>query len=192
MVARAVRVSIVAEDPLVRSLLRGHLAAEGHFAVEHDAEVALVDAGGSARLDLVGATFQRLRIPVVALAPDRARGQAALGAGARAVVSRTASADTLSAAIVAATNGLVIVDPDLAGIAARTPEPEGLYDELTPREREVLRLLADGLSNKEIAARLAISEHTVKFHVNAVLGKLDSDTRTEAVVRGARLGLLIL
>jgi len=187
VVARAVRVKIVAEDPLVRSLLRGHLAAEGHLAVESgdpEAEVALVD--------LVGSTFERLRIPVVALAPDRARGDAALSSGASAVVSRTAGSDTIAAAIVAASNGLVTVDPALAAIRpVRGVEPEPL-DELTPRELGVLQLLAGGLSNKEIAARLAISEHTVKFHVNAVLAKLDADTRTEAVVRGARLGLVIL
>lgn len=185
MVARAVRVSIVAEDPLVRSLLRGHLAAEGHLAVESgEAEVALVD--------LVSSAFERLRIPVVALAPDRQRGDAALSSGARAVVARTATADTISAAIVAASNGLVTVDPALAALRPTRPvEPEPI-DDLTPRELEVLQLLAAGLSNKEIAVRLAISEHTVKFHVNAVLAKLDADTRTEAVVRGARLGLVIL
>jgi DNA-binding CsgD family transcriptional regulator len=63
---------------------------------------------------------------------------------------------------------------------------------LTPREREVLALLAEGLSNKAIADRLAISEHTAKFHVNAVLAKLGVQRRTEAVVRAARLGLVTL
>jgi DNA-binding NarL/FixJ family response regulator len=65
-------------------------------------------------------------------------------------------------------------------------------EELTPRETEVLQLLADGLTNKAIAQRLGISDHTVKFHVNAVLGKLGAQSRTEAVVRATRLGLLHL
>ena len=79
------------------------------------------------------------------------------------------------------------------------PSPPGrergaapLVEDLTPRELEVLQLLAEGLSNKEIARRLGTSEHTVKFHVNAILGKLGAHSRTEAVTRAARLGLIIL
>ena len=71
-------------------------------------------------------------------------------------------------------------------------DPADLVEELTPRETEVLQLLADGLTNKAIAQRLGISDHTVKFHVNAVLGKLGAQSRTEAVVRASRLGLLQL
>ena len=62
-----------------------------------------------------------------------------------------------------------------------------LVEELTPRELQALRLLAEGLPNKTIAQRLDISEHTVKFHVNALLGKLAVGSRTEAVVRATRL-----
>jgi DNA-binding NarL/FixJ family response regulator len=65
-------------------------------------------------------------------------------------------------------------------------------ESLTDRELQVLSRLAEGLSNKQIAARLGISEHTAKFHVNAILGKLGVQSRTEAVVRAARLGLLML
>ena len=70
--------------------------------------------------------------------------------------------------------------------------PDALAEALTPRELEVLQLLAEGLSNKLIAARLGISEHTAKFHVNAILGKLGAQTRAEAVAQAARLGLLLL
>jgi DNA-binding NarL/FixJ family response regulator len=62
--------------------------------------------------------------------------------------------------------------------------------ELTPREHQVLELVAEGLSNKLIGLRLDISEHTAKFHVNSLLEKLEADTRTDAVVRAARRGLL--
>jgi len=65
-------------------------------------------------------------------------------------------------------------------------------EELTPRERHVLQLLAEGLPNKAIADRLGISEHTVKFHVSAIMSKLGAQSRTEAVTRAARLGLIIL
>ncbi|HXF26085.1 MAG TPA: response regulator transcription factor, partial [Bryobacteraceae bacterium] len=69
---------------------------------------------------------------------------------------------------------------------AALPEP------LTPREIEVLKMLAEGLSNKLIAVDLGISEHTVKFHVNSILGKLNAGSRTEAVTTGIRRGLVIL
>jgi DNA-binding CsgD family transcriptional regulator len=72
----------------------------------------------------------------------------------------------------------------------RGPQPGA--ERLTPRETQTLALLAEGLSNKEVGVRLAISEHTAKFHVMAVLDKLGATTRTEAVVLGARLGLVVL
>ena len=71
------------------------------------------------------------------------------------------------------------------------PEP-AVYEALTPRELEVLELLAEGLSNRAIATALAISEHTVKFHVSSIFGKLGVENRTAAVRRGVRLGLIAL
>ena len=70
-------------------------------------------------------------------------------------------------------------------------EPE-LYEALTPREHEVLEALGEGLSNKSIAVRLGITEHTVKFHVSAIFSKLGAENRTDAVRRGVRLGLIAL
>ena len=67
-----------------------------------------------------------------------------------------------------------------------------MLGELTSHELEVLQLLAEGLPNKSIARQLGISEHTVKFHVNAMLGKLGAQSRTEAVTRATRLGLILL
>ncbi|MFP2961004.1 helix-turn-helix domain-containing protein, partial [Myxococcus sp. 1LA] len=102
----------------------------------------------------------------------------------------------LVAALLSVARGLAVFDPALAELrgtsratlTARNSSP----DALTPREREVLGLLAEGLSNKVIADRLDISEHTAKFHVNAVLAKLGVQRRTEAVVRAAKLGLVTL
>jgi DNA-binding CsgD family transcriptional regulator len=71
-------------------------------------------------------------------------------------------------------------------------EGEPLSEELTPREHEVLQLIAEGLPNKLIALKLGISEHTVKFHITSILGKLDAGSRTEAVRLGARRGLVVL
>ena len=88
----------------------------------------------------------------------------------------------------------MVVDRDLAPALYPRPdiEPSPLVESLTPREVEVLQLLAEGLPNKGIAQRLGISEHTVKFHVNAIMGKLGAQSRTEAVVQATRLGLILL
>lgn len=72
------------------------------------------------------------------------------------------------------------------------PGEEEEVEELTPREHDVLQLLAEGLTNRTIAQRLSISEHTVKFHVMTILGKLGAHTRTEAVMRAVRRGLIAL
>ena len=101
--------------------------------------------------------------------------------------------DTLLSALVAVGNGLAVLDPELEpGLSARGNAEASSSAELTPREADVLALLAEGLPNKAIANRLDISEHTVKFHVNAILGKLGAQSRTEAVTRATRMGLITL
>ena len=94
----------------------------------------------------------------------------------------------------AVTHGLLVLDPSLAEAVPpiRDAHPTGAATVLTPREQEVLQLLAEGLPNKSIADRLGITEHTVKFHVNAILGKMGAQSRTEAVTRATRLGLILL
>lgn len=80
--------------------------------------------------------------------------------------------------------------PNLERTAARARTSEQPLEGLTPREHEVLTLLADGLPNRDIAARLGVSEHTVKFHLGAIFGKLGASTRTEAVQKGLRSGVI--
>jgi DNA-binding NarL/FixJ family response regulator len=77
-----------------------------------------------------------------------------------------------------------------SALLIQPPESEGEMEALTPRELEVFEMLAEGFSNKKVAAKLNISEHTAKFHVNSILGKLHAGTRTEAVMRGVRRGIL--
>jgi DNA-binding NarL/FixJ family response regulator len=116
-------------------------------------------------------------------------------AGARGILRRDATADQLSAASVAVASGLCTIDESLlANLVSTTPRSTEVFEpvELTPREHQVLELVAEGLSNKLIGLRLDISEHTAKFHVNSLLEKLEADTRTDAVVRAARRGLLTL
>lgn len=142
-------------------------------------------------------TYER---PVLALV---AAGQAveALRAGARGALPRTSKASAVTSAIAALHEGLVVVDQaSLQAVTATsaptttvsTPAPTSAPtgDVLTRREAEVLVHLAEGLSNKQIAAKLGISEHTAKFHVNSILQKMNAQKRVEAVVRAAKLGLI--
>lgn len=146
-------------------------------------------------------------VPLLALVPDDGHAAEALAAGAHGVLYRDTGAPRLAAALEAVAQGLVVLDAALSpallepqidatrGQVANAAPPadlEGPVEPLTPREVEVLQLLSQGLSNKLIGARLGISEHTAKFHVNAISGKLGAQGRTDAVVRAARLGLLLL
>jgi DNA-binding NarL/FixJ family response regulator len=133
-------------------------------------------------------------VPVLALIPDEEPAGLAWSAGARGLLFRDVTAPRLLAAIQAITQDLAAVEPALmAGlmVSASFEEPAPAED-LTPRELEVLQLLAEGLANRAIAQELAISEHTVKFHVNAIMSKLSAQSRTAAVVRATRLGLILL
>jgi len=120
-----------------------------------------------------------------------------LRVGVRAVLPADAQPEQVVGALEAVNRGLLVLNPgDVAAVRpaaiARAAVPEELSEPLTPRENEVLRLMAGGLGNKEIAARLSISEHTAKFHVASILGKLGAATRTEAVSIGMRRGLILL
>jgi DNA-binding NarL/FixJ family response regulator len=126
-----------------------------------------------------------------------------------AVLRRAASSDEIIAAVEAVSAGLVALDAEtfsallspsrpIEELSSAQPAVGRLetggpeIDALTPREREVLEMLASGLSNKEIAWRMKISEHTVKFHVASIFAKLDVSTRTEAVMQGIRKGLILI
>jgi DNA-binding NarL/FixJ family response regulator len=114
--------------------------------------------------------------------------------GVRAVLREDVTAEELAAAVAAAKAGLVALHPDAleSSVAARAAERGDRAPSLTPRELEVLEMLAEGLSNRVIAARLRISSQTVKFHVASILAKLDAGSRTEAVTFGVRQGLIAL
>jgi DNA-binding NarL/FixJ family response regulator len=122
----------------------------------------------------------------------------ALREGVKAVLPEGLAATEIAAAIEAAAAGLVVLDAMGAEMLVRSAIPvsggdvKPLVEALTPREIEVLRLVAVGLGNREIAGRLEISEHTVKFHVASVMGKLGAASRTEAVTLGIRHGLIMI
>jgi two-component system nitrate/nitrite response regulator NarL len=207
------RVVVVAGDPLVRAGLAallvqagcevvGQAAAEANLPAQlavFRPDAVVWDFGWNASVDVdtwleLLADVAAADWPVVVLLSDEAHVPEIWAAGASALIGRDADAPSLLAALQAAVQALLVLDRALASIIvpARGLGHEPLVEELTPREIEVLQLLADGLTNKAIAQRLSISEHTIKFHVNAILGKLGAQSRTEAVVRATRQGLLLL
>ena len=139
--------------------------------------------------------------PAIVLLTEEARrplGAEALRAGVRAVLPRHASGEEIIAAIEAAAAGLIVIHPDTVGAFQPGPSAStragvvSARQPLTPREIEVLGMIAEGLGNKIIAARLGISEHTVKFHIASIFVKLNAGSRTEAVTIGVRQGLILI
>lgn len=206
----ATRVLIVAEDLLARAGLAGVLhdrpdvTVVGQSAPLGDLEamiaasrpdVLLWDLGWATEPvvdELVGRAGELP--PIVALLPVSARAPGPRWTRLHGWLSRDAAPETLGAALQAAAHGLRVMDPTLEPIRAALEPTDPLppTDPLTERELEVLRLVAEGLANKAIGARLSVSEHTVKFHLNALLRKLGAQSRTDAVVRATRLGLILL
>jgi two-component system nitrate/nitrite response regulator NarL len=198
------RLFVVADDAVARAGLRS-LAESAGFAVigespadelaaaaEHVADALVWDLGASGTLEALRAVSARLPVVVVLWGEEQAR--EAVAAGARSVLLRDGLDERLAPAVNAAVAGLLAIEPSLADAlgAPRVRSSAEIVEALTPRESEVLQLLAEGFTNRRIGERLAISEHTVKFHVNAILGKLAAQTRGEAIAQAARLGLLLL
>jgi DNA-binding NarL/FixJ family response regulator len=160
--------------------------------------VVLLDAPSAEEIDDAVSALDGAGPGLVVLGPAGSGGRLPLATSsfAWAFLARDAGLERIVAAIRAVAAGLVAFEPELA--SARLGSPTGLLpnadgiDDLTAREREVLTLVAIGLTNKAIAQRLTISDHTVKFHVAAILAKLGAESRTEAVHLAARRGLLTL
>jgi DNA-binding NarL/FixJ family response regulator len=158
------------------------------------ADVVIVDAVASESATAIAHGFAEPSILLVD-DPHAEVAVAALRAGASAVLARQSDAPELFAAIGAVQAGLIVLDAAARdGFKPATPVSVSAAhaETLTEREREVLSMLANGWSNHRIAARLAISDNTVKAHVASILAKLGATTRTEAVTLGLRLGLVML
>ena len=164
-------------------------------------DVLLVDLG-AARVGAWLRDLGTLRLPpgVVMLTDDPrpALGVELLRRGGRAVLPRHASSEEIVAAIEAVAAGLVVLHPEAmtslrSASLARPGAVAAVADQrLTAREIEILGLIAEGLGNKPIAARLRISDHTVKFHIASIFAKLSAGSRTEAVTIGVRQGLIMI
>jgi two-component system, NarL family, response regulator YdfI len=211
-----IRVFIVAASPLTRTGLQSVIRARdvevvgsvANFEILADqwsdveTDIVLVEASGEQSETVMDSlTVSRLASEATfVVLSDHSEPRwisEALRAGVRAVLPSDISPEQLIAALEAAAAGLILLHPTevdsmfpAAGLSSR-PFAD-LAEELTPRESEVLQMLATGLANKEIAARLSISEHTVKFHVASILGKLGAGSRTEAVSVGIRRGIVLL
>jgi DNA-binding NarL/FixJ family response regulator len=211
-----IRVFIVAASPLARAGLENLLAARDVEVVGSNStsetlaeiladaapDVVLIDSSGEPfepLLESILASGFASDVSVVILGEGMTPAAAAdaLRGGIRAALPGDISPAQLVAAIEAVASGLLVLHPSHAseGLPAGSAPSRALdelAESLTRRELEVLQMLAAGLSNKEIAARLNISDHTVKFHVASILGKLGAASRTEAVSLGIRRGLVLL
>ena len=198
------RVMVAAPSPVVRAGLEALVAS--HPGLELAGSFA--DAGAAEELqpDVVLAALATEdlpapadgRVPAIVLLSSESQASLTLEEfrlGVRAVLARDSSPAAIVAAIDAVAGGLAAIDPrELeALLAAQTPVPVTAEETtLTPREREVLAMMAEGAANKTIAWKLDISEHTVKFHVASILSKLHAGSRTEAVTLGIRKGLVMI
>jgi DNA-binding NarL/FixJ family response regulator len=169
-------------------------ARDGEEALERieqrKPQVALVDVrmpklGGIELTRLAQRSVPETAIVLYTGYGDRAQLTEALDAGVRGFVLKEAPLDDLLRAVLSVAEGTTYVDPVLAGTLAAFSIGNEM-PQLTQRERDVLRLLADGLTNEEIGKRLYISAETVRTHIRKAMGKLDADTRTQAVARALR------
>lgn len=157
--------------------------------LESSGDIHLADSPSQADVVLLDEPPDRLGAAPTVLLSDELLTSRMLRLGVHAILPREAAPEQIVAALYAASAGLIAVTLESSSSIVPAAS-ESMVETLTPREMETLEMLAEGLSNKQIAARLSISEHTAKFHVNSILGKLDAATRTEAVMRGIRTGLL--
>jgi DNA-binding NarL/FixJ family response regulator len=203
------RVLIISDDPLARAGLATLLANQPALSIvaqiASDAEISQAldvyapdaiawDCGSDAESasDKIAESDAAASVLALVLADDEAR--VVWSANVHGILRRDASAEKIAAGLQSVAQGLTVLDPTFHSILApaRSTDSAAPIESLTPRELQVLQLLARGLANKAIAQELAISDHTVKFHVNSILAKLGAQSRTDAVVRATRLGLITL
>jgi DNA-binding NarL/FixJ family response regulator len=212
-----IRVMVVAASPVVRAGLSAVLTSNPKLTVvgsvsDLDAllrevqlqpQVVLLDLSSN----LQQSVWEKLLLmqeeqypsPIIVIADelDSINLEVALRSGVRGILPDTSTESEIIAAVEAIAFNLIVLHPDAVELL---PLKESMREKvtltpmqtLTPREIEVLEMLGSGLGNKAIAKRLHISDHTVKFHVSSIFGKLGVSSRTEAVTVGVRLGLIML
>jgi len=205
----AIRIAVAATSAVRRagleSIIRSHaefqlagsfgtVASLRTFARSTELDVIVIDSNSIH--DLLLEPTSEAAIVLLTEVSDARSISRLLRSGVRAILSRESEPDDVLSAIFAVHDGLVLLSlpaaESLAAVFGDQPlqVEDELSEEITSRETDVLRMLAEGLVNKDIAARLGISEHTVKFHISSILDKLGASTRTEAVTQGIRRGLI--
>jgi len=206
-VTPAIRVLLVDDHPVVRQGLRALLSTQGGIEVVGEAgdgdaavtaaerlspDVVLMDVvmpgmDGVEALRLIGERRPQTRVVMLTSYADERQAMEAVDAGASGFLLKDASPRDVAAAIRAAHRGEAVLHPAVAAkLLAERRRPPAAHADLTARELEVLRLIARGLQNKQIAAQLHLSEKTVKTHVSAILRKLDVSDRTQAAMYAVR------
>lgn len=198
--ARGGLAALLEEMPRVKAVGSAGTAEAASLAGQLLPDVVLLDVGDGELEDLDA--IARLAaaqpgLPIVALAADQGALTQALGFGASALLPVAVDSQTLAAALLASAQGLVSIPrQEIGTLLPHEERIDGTLtaptESLTPRELEVLQLMARGLTNRQIARRLEISEHTVKFHAGAVLGKMNARSRAEAVARAIGLGWILV
>jgi DNA-binding NarL/FixJ family response regulator len=211
-----IRVLIVDDHKVVRQGLVGFLAtepdieviadaADGREALDHLAKLDVDDLPHVVLMDLqmqpmggveatteIRSRYEQIEIVVLTSFVEEEAVHAALAAGASGYLLKDADVDEVAGAIRAAHKGELHLDPAIAKrlmASMRASKPEDPGAELTSREREILRMVAAGKANKQIAAELVISERTARTHVSNILRKLDLSSRTQAALWAVREGL---
>jgi NarL family two-component system response regulator LiaR len=196
------RVAIVDDHAMVRSGLAAFLSVSEDFELVGEAEsgqqalrlcaetqpdVVLMDLimpgmDGVATTRAIRERFPQIRVIALTSFPEDRLVQDVLEAGALSYLLKNVGADDLARAIRAARAGQPMLAPEAAqALITRVTQPKTPGHDLSPREREVLALMVQGLNNPDIAERLVVGRSTVKFHVSSILGKLGVQSRTEAV-----------
>lgn len=155
-------------------------------------DLQMPEMNGVDALKQIRPEYPDLPILILTTFSDDAHVYAALRAGASGFLLKEMSGDDLVTAIRAAAQGKPQLHPDIARrLMARAPMPDDPFDSLTERERGILKLLARGKSNKEIASELALTEMTVKGYVSDLFAKLGVNDRTQAALMAVRFGLVL-
>jgi NarL family two-component system response regulator YdfI len=198
-VTQLTRAWIVSSSPVLRAGIAALIADRIEIAglgdrlpdaAQGTVDVIVLDWSAAHRGDLPDTA-----VPILAISDDPQPSwmRDALRDGVRGIIARDLAADEFVAAVHAVAAGFIVLPPEMReAILSATTAAAPQDDPLSPREIEVLRLVAEGSSNKTIAWKLQISEHTVKFHVNSILSKMGAGSRTEAVMLGLRRGLIPL
>lgn len=191
-------ISAVVRTARAHILTAANISLDRIFQLAPELVIADVDTPAEAAAIIRVAEAVPAGTGLIALAdnPDSRWVGAALRAGINAILSREIAAEEMRLAILAAEAGLVLLHPssaqDLGKHLMLEHDSATLAEPLTTREQQILRLVSEGLGNKEIAAQLNISDHTVKFHISSILSKLGASSRTEAVSQGIRRGLIAI